>query len=424
MNILKDYSIEMLERVDFGIMILDEDMTILWANKFMRNAFGEIVGKKCYNVLHNADEPQELSPVFNWLKKGSGKGETEFYDPNLDRWFFVKAERLNSNILHILIDITEKMNLKKELEEREEFYRNLMEISTPLFIAQGEIFVYVNSAMADFLGYEKEELINGPFSRFVHPEEMQKLMRRYEERLKGLRGEETYPIRVRTKFGDKWAILRVKRVRFKGNNAVLGLVYDIDEIVKEKVVFEELQRILRHDIKNTLTSAFLNLELIKDGDLGRVSKLEENLIKILDLISYSADVKMKPIDVAELIEKASTGFDIELKISGNCTVLGDDLLYSVFHNIINNAVKHGKAKRVWVEIKPKRDFCEIRIANDGAEIPREFLDKIFEGVSSGGGSGKGLRFVKKTVERLGGEVWVDKNEPGNVVFALKMRTIH
>jgi signal transduction histidine kinase len=36
----------------------------------------------------------------------------------------------------------------------------------------------------------------------------------------------------------------------------------------------------------------------------------------------------------------------------------------------------------------------------------------------------GLRFVKETVERLGGNVWIEEAEDGKVVFVLRLKTIH
>jgi|GEM_PF-1277010 PAS domain S-box-containing protein len=425
MEKVEDLAVEMLEMVSLGFMILDDNFTVIWANKYVKETFGDVIGKKCYTIMHKTPNPPDFCPVSSCLMGGGEKAEAECYDQNLNRWFFVKAERHNSYILHFIVDITEKMRLREELKEREEFYRKLTEISAPLFIAQGDILVFVNSALAEFMGYKREELIDRPFAGLVHPEDLPKLMKRYQDRLTGLRSEEeTYPIRLRTKFGDKWVILSAKRIKYKGGNAILGLVQDIDEIFKERVAFEELQRILRHDIKNALNLAFVNLELIKDGETGRISSLEESLIKIKELVSHSVDVKAKPVDVAEFIERASKGYEIELNIAGNCSVLGDDSLYSVFHNIIDNAVKHGKAKRVWVEIKPKKEFCEIRIANDGAGIPKELRSRIFEGISFGNGSGMGLRFVKETVERLGGNVWIEEAEDGKVVFVLRLKTIH
>ncbi len=425
MDKLGEIALEMLNEVGLGFMILDDSFTVVWANKFVKETFGDVIGKKCYTIVHKTTNPPEFCPISSTLMKGGEKAEAEIYDQDLCRWFFVKAERHNSYILHFIIDITEKIKLREEIKEKEEFYRKLTEISIPLFIAKGDLLVFVNSALAEFLGYKREELIDRPFAGLVHPEDLPKLMKRYQDRLKELRAEEeAYPIRLRTKFGDKWVILNVKRIKYKGENAVLGLSQDIDGIFREKIAFEELQRILRHDIKNALNLAFVNLELIKDGDLDRISKLEESLTKIKELVSHSVEVKAKPVDVAEFIEKASKGFEIELNITGNCTVLGDDSLYSVFHNIIDNAVKHGRAKRVWVEIKPKKDFCEIRIANDGTGIPKELRNKIFNGISFGNGSGMGLRFVRETVERLGGEVWVDETDDGKVVFVLNLRTIH
>ncbi|MCQ4153164.1 MAG: ATP-binding protein, partial [Archaeoglobi archaeon] len=59
-----------------------------------------------------------------------------------------------------------------------------------------------------------------------------------------------------------------------------------------------------------------------------------------------------------------------------------------------------------------------------AGIPKELRSRIFEGISFGNGSGMGLRFVKETVERLGGNVWIEEAEDGKVVFVLRLKTIH
>lgn len=155
MNELEKLAVKAMEKADIGFMLLDESFTVTWANKFVRDTFGDVIGKKCYTFTHKTANPPEFCPVWNFLKSGGERAESEFFDQNLDRWFFVKAERHDSYIIHFIIDITEKMELKREVEEKEEFYRKLVEISVPIFIAQGEFLVFVNSALVDFLGYRR-----------------------------------------------------------------------------------------------------------------------------------------------------------------------------------------------------------------------------------------------------------------------------
>lgn len=63
-------------------------------------------------------------------------------------------------ILGNWIDITKTKMLEQKLREREEFYRTLIEDSlTPVYIVQGEKFVYVNKAFEETTGYSREEVI-------------------------------------------------------------------------------------------------------------------------------------------------------------------------------------------------------------------------------------------------------------------------
>ena len=113
--------------------------------------------------------------------------------------------------------------------------------------------------------------------------------------------------------------------------------------------------------------------------------------------------------------------DIKFSITGDCTVLCDDAIYSVIDNIVRNAVVHGKTERIDITID---DNCEMRIADYGKGIPSDVKDKIFEEGESFGdtrGSGLGLYIVKKVMERYGGEITVEDNKPKGAVFVLKFK---
>ncbi len=89
-------------------------------------------------------------------------------------------------------------------------------------------------------------------------------------------------------------------------------------------------------------------------------------------------------------------------------------LRAVFENLFQNAIQHGGTDRIEVKIKSVGDFCEIRVFDYGREIPGEIKDKIFDdGFGYGGAAltGQGLYLVKKLVERYGGEIWVEDNQP-------------
>jgi signal transduction histidine kinase len=102
-------------------------------------------------------------------------------------------------------------------------------------------------------------------------------------------------------------------------------------------------------------------------------------------------------------------------------VLADEAVSSVFDNLFNNAITHGKADKINVEIKKTKKGCKVRVSDNGLGIPDEIKDKLFEeGFTFGdeGHSGLGLYIVKKTMDSYGGSVHVEDNKPKGTVFIL------
>jgi signal transduction histidine kinase len=71
---------------------------------------------------------------------------------------------------------------------------------------------------------------------------------------------------------------------------------------------------------------------------------------------------------------------------------------------------------------------EIRVADQGAGIPPEQRERIFDrfvqidsssGLSSRSGRGLGLTFCKAAVEAHGGRIWVEDGAPG-AVFCMRL----
>lgn len=97
-----------------------------------------------------------------------------------------------------------------------------------------------------------------------------------------------------------------------------------------------------------------------------------------------------------------------------------DRLEQVFVNLVENAIKYGRAKgRVTVKGRTVNGHVELCVADDGPGIPTEARERVFERFyrvdkarsREGGGTGLGLAIVKHIVQSHGGKVWVE-SEPG------------
>lgn len=86
----------------------------------------------------------------------------------------------------------------------------------------------------------------------------------------------------------------------------------------------------------------------------------------------------------------------------------------VLRNLIENAVKHHDRAdgTVTVTATPARDHLRVSVADDGAGIPTEWQEAIFEPFKrvsdepSSESSGIGLALVRRTIETIGGRIEV------------------
>jgi len=169
---------------------------------------------------------------------------------------------------------------------------------------------------------------------------------------------------------------------------------------------------------------------IIERNTQRLDLLIQDLLTISALEAGRMKLSLQPVALRPLVEK--TFFDLKPPADNkNITLLNQlpDLtatadasrLEQVFANLVDNAIKYGRAQgRVTVGGKKRDDGkLEIFAQDDGPGIPPEALERIFERFyrvdkarsREQGGTGLGLSIVKHIVQAHGGEVWV-KSEPG------------
>jgi two-component system phosphate regulon sensor histidine kinase PhoR len=167
-----------------------------------------------------------------------------------------------------------------------------------------------------------------------------------------------------------------------------------------------------------------------DRHSNRLTNLIEDLLTISRLESGQITLQMKAIPlrpfasslIAELQTRArERGTTIVNEIPDQLTGRADpDRLEQVFVNLVENAIKYGRAKgRVIVKGRTVNGHVELCVADNGPGIPSEARERIFERFyridkarsREAGGTGLGLAIVKHIVQSHGGKVWVESG-PG------------
>ena len=140
-------------------------------------------------------------------------------------------------------------------------------------------------------------------------------------------------------------------------------------------------------------------------------------------------VSLRPLAEAVLAEAAGEAIarDCELSLGEHdACVRGDaELLQAALRNLVENALRHGGARRIHVGIDPDTAGPTLAVADDGSGIPlaeREAVQRRFgRGSGAGsGGSGVGLSIVARIAELHGAGLEIVDGPEGRGV-AIRLR---
>ena len=159
---------------------------------------------------------------------------------------------------------------------------------------------------------------------------------------------------------------------------------------------------------------------------NRLTNLIEDLLTISRLESGQITLKLRNLPLrafaASLISELQTraterGTKIANEIPETLHGRADpDRLEQVFVNLVDNAVKYGKASgRIVIKGRTVNGHVELCVTDDGPGIPAEARERVFERfyrldkarARDAGGTGLGLAIVKHIIQSHGGKVWVE-----------------
>jgi PAS domain S-box-containing protein len=139
-------------------------------------------------------------------------------------------------------DITERKWTEDALKESEEKYRNLVERANDgITIIQEGTVRYANPALAQIWGGSFEEIVGRPFTDFIDPDEIPKVVKRYHLRMANNNVTPIYETILKRRDGAKiFAELNAGLIAFQEKPADLVIIRNITD---RKRVEEELKRV-------------------------------------------------------------------------------------------------------------------------------------------------------------------------------------
>ncbi|GAB4246725.1 MAG: hypothetical protein Tsb0034_25730 [Ekhidna sp.] len=247
---------------------------------------------------------------------------------------------------------------------------------------------------------------------------------------------------------DQKEDIRAKNEQLMNRNSQLM------SLIEEK---NNLVKILAHDIRSPLSQITMITEILSNASdeaedrkeeflkqIGLSAKRINDMVsKILDVDNAEDDkirVMRERVDLRDIFSDIRNRYtsqaakkDIRLKVNScteNYIIRTDHLLMTlVLENLVSNAIKFSPPNTtVILEADCKYDGVLIKVSDEGPGFTEEDKQHLFEKFhklsarpTAGESSiGLGLSIVKKYVNDLGGEVWLESEEGKGSTFFVKL----
>ena len=363
-----------------------------------------------------------------------------------------------------LTDVTELRQAAAAALASEQRYRFLAD-NAPDMIVRTSLsggMVYVSPSSSRVFGYSPEEMMLLNAQDMVHPEDAEMVMGQIHSLIaqRQRRLPEALQYRAKHKSGDWIWIEANPTLIYDQRGEPLEFIDIVRNITQAKLFEAELDEARRraeaaaaaksaflanmsHELRTPLTSIIGFSRLMSDqAELpaqarhytGRIRDASEALLSIInDVLDFSkledgqVELERQPLAVRRLFDEASGLLAIQAEAKGLSLstkveravpdlVEGDVArLRQVLLNFLSNAVKFTDKGGVEARASYAGGRLRVEIADTGAGIAEENLDRLFERFSQAevsinrthGGTGLGLAICKGIIELMGGTIGVE-----------------
>ena len=329
--------------------------------------------------------------------------------------------------------------LERERDERERILGHMSD-GVALVDGTGRV-LRMNRSLAALLDQPLPAPVGTPLAEYARWPELDELLRATGEQGRTLESE-------LRRWGAGPRRVRAAATPLGGPppDAVLLVLHDLTEAEALNRVRQDFVANAAHELRTPLTSLRGYAETLLDGGLEdaehregfvriirdqavRLEALVGDLLALSELEQPGARLRLEPVDLRELAEKAAAGFraraeqarlSLRVQPGTAAPATGDrGRIEQVLANLIDNALKYTEKGGVTISVGTAEEGAWCEVADTGPGIHEWDQPRIFERFYRAdkarsrekGGTGLGLSIVKHIVALHGGQVAV-RSRPG------------
>jgi len=400
---LQENWLSAINAVDDVICLIDDEHNIVDINQhgltYIKKERSEVVGQKCYKVMHNANGPKSFCPLEKCIHSGKSE-KAEIFEEIHGRYFSIKTSPVFSKsgkqrYIDIMRDITPiKQREKQQIQINEEYesLNNELVEQNARYVSVNEKLnalnenyelinryssdvvamydahlhlLYLSPSVKNYIGVEASEFIDKSVFDIVHPDDRDKLVSDIKNQIKQGKKQFTNTYRVQHKNGNYFWNESVSHV--VNQDTEVYIIVNSRNIDKRKMAEQALQESeekLKEILNSTNEAIVIHDKLngqILDCNRTALSmygySTNEEFINLslqdLSFINNEDDKDLIRKHLEKAIEKGNTtfkwlakkkngeGFWVEVSLNST-TIAGEDKILAVARDITEQKLVQDK----------------------------------------------------------------------------------
>jgi PAS domain S-box-containing protein len=459
------------EAAGIGLALIDADERYRYANQIYKAIYGrldeDLADRHVVEVLGERFE-SEIRPCFVRAFRGESVSaiiqlpstpgpEQRSYEVRIEQSPF----STRSEIVVVLIDITDQQHAEAALRASEERYRAIIEngVEGIVLIGANHHPRYVSPTITALLGYSTATFAAMRVTGVCHPDDLPQMTTFIETLIASTGAGAQLTVRLRHQNGS-WRWLEIRGINQLSNPAVRAMIlslHDVTERVRaqdaltaehERVVQlkNEFMAMMSHELRTPLAAVLGNTQLLQEEVYGplterqqtaiqRIDQSGQNLLALInDILDYTrfeagqVALTIGPTAVASLCRDSVRAIGaaalakhivVTLTLSESVTLIQADgrRLAQMLGNLLSNAVKFTPAGgEIGLEVQGDQatQTVTFTVWDTGIGIAAEDLPRLFQPFTQLDsrlsreyeGTGLGLALVRRLAQAHGGSVGV------------------